>query len=408
MNDLEAIPQPVVADAKLITSFAANLASSLDRQMKNAYRPEGRKKLRLFSSKELIDLTGISASNLRLRHNEDPDFPKTEADSRGHRSYSAETIDAIRKHMARTAKNSDPYKPGRREATGDRRADDMKVLCTVNFKGGSGKSTTAAHLAQRFALRGYRVLAIDMDPQGSLTTLFGYRPELEFSEKGTIYDALRYDEEQVPLRDVILKTYFHNLDLAPAGLMLSEYETNTAYALTQRLSPNFAARLTRQLDDVQQDYDLVIIDCPPNLGFLTLTALTASTGLIVTVVPSMLDIASMSQFLRQTGELFETIERHVGRPVTWDFIKFLLTRYEPSDGPQTQMAAYLRSILPGHVLTEPMLKSTAISDAGITQQTVYEVEPGDFVRKTLERAVNSCNAVADEIEQLVQASWGRK
>lgn len=401
MNDLDPVQQPVVADSRLITSFATSLANSLDRQMKNAYRPEGRKKLRLFSSKELIEFTGISASNLRLRHNEDQEFPTAETDARGHRFYSASTIDGIRRHMARTAKNPDAFRPGRRDG------DEMKVISIVNFKGGSGKSTSAAHLAQRYALRGYRVLAIDMDPQGSLTTLFGYRPEIEFAEKGTIYDALRYDGEQVPLEDVILKTYFHNLDLAPAGLMLSEYETNTAYALTQRLAPSFAQRLAMQLDSVQDKYDLVIIDCPPQLGFITLTALAASTGLIVTVVPSMLDIASMSQFLRLAGELFETIERHVGRPVTWDFIKFLLTRYEPSDGPQTQMAAYLRSMLPGHVLTEPMLKSTAISDAGITQQTVYEVEPGDFVRKTLERAVTSCNAVGDEIETLIQASWGR-
>lgn len=401
MNDLGPIHQPVVADSRLITTFAHNLATSLDRQMRNAYRPEGRKKLRLFSSKELMDLTGISASNLRLRHSEDAEFPKAETDSRGHRFYSAETIDKIRQHMVKTAKNPHTYRPGRREG------DDLKVLSTVNFKGGSGKSTTAAHLAQRYALKGYRVLAIDMDPQGSLTTLFGYRPEIEFAEKGTIYDALRYDDEQVPIRDLILKTYFHNLDLAPAGLMLSEYETNTAYALTQRLSPPFAQRLAMQIDSVQADYDIVIIDCPPQLGFITLTALAASTGLIVTVVPSMLDIASMSQFLRLAGDLFETIERHVRRPVTWDFIKFLLTRYEPSDAPQTQMAAYLRSILPGHVLTEPMLKSTAISDAGITQQTVYEVEPGEFVRKTLDRAVTSCNAVANEIEQLIQASWRR-
>lgn len=402
MDDMQIPRQRGQADSRLITTFAQNLAGSLDRQMKNAYRPEGNKRLRLFSSKELIELTGISASNLRLRHNEDEAFPKAETDARGHRFYSAETIGRVRDHMRRTAKNGDAYRPGRRGED-----DKLQIISCVNFKGGSGKSTSAAHLAQRYALRGYRVLAIDMDPQGSLTTLFGYRPEIEFAEKGTIYDALRYDDEQVPLSKVILKTYFHNLDLAPAGLMLSEYETNTAYALTQGHATSFAQRLSLQLDSVQAEYDIVIVDCPPQLGFITLTALAASTGLIVTVVPSMLDIASMSQFLRLAGELFETIERHAKRPVTWDFIKFLLTRYEPSDGPQTQMAAYLRSILAGHVLTEPMLKSTAISDAGITQQTVYEVEPGDFVRKTLERAVASCNAVGDEIEQLIQQSWGR-
>lgn len=401
MNDIAKVSLGKV-DTKLITGFADSLASSLDRQMRHAYRPEGEKKLRKFSSRELIELTGISASNLRLRHNEDPDFPAAETDSRGHRWYSAETLDKIRDHMFRTAKNADIFKPGRRKG------DALQVISTVNFKGGSGKSTSAIHLAQRYAMRGYRVLAIDMDPQGSLTTMFGYRPELEFAESGTVYDALRYDAEQVPLSKVIRKTYFHNLDLAPGGLALSEYETTTAYALSRKIIPTFAQRLTMQLDEVQDNYDLVIIDCPPQLGFITLTAIAASTGMIVTVVPSMFDVASMAQFLKLAGELFETIEQLTGKPVSWDFFKFLLTRFEPSDAPQTQMAAYLRSILLGHVLTEPMLKSTAISDAGITQQTIYEVEPGDFVKRTLERAVTSMNAVGDEIEVLIQQAWGRR
>ncbi|WP_258286615.1 AAA family ATPase, partial [Escherichia ruysiae] len=112
-------------------------------------------------------------------------------------------------------KNADAYLPGRRD--GDR----LQIVSVVNFKGGSSKTTATIHLAQRFALRGYRVLALDFDPQASLTTFFGIRPELEFAESGTAYDALRY-ENKVPLSSVIQKTYFHNLDMVPAGLLLSE------------------------------------------------------------------------------------------------------------------------------------------------------------------------------------------
>ena len=389
-------------DASRMTGFADSLATSLDRQMKNAYRPEGTKSLRLFSAREMCDLTGISPSNLRIRSTEDPDFPQAQVDTRGHRWYSAETIDQIRDHMFRTGKNAASFRPGRREG------DPLQVLSIVNFKGGSGKTTTAIQLSHRLALRGYRVLAIDMDPQASLTTMFGYRPELEFDDTGTIYDALRYDEYKVSIEDVIRSTYFKNLDLAPAGLVLAEFETTSAYALQNKIAPSFVQRLNIELDKVQDRYDLVILDCPPQLGFTTMAALGASTGLIVTVVPSMLDIASMSQFLKLAGELITTIEEHSnGVSVSWDFVKFLLTRYEPSDGPQTQMASYLRAILEGEVLTEPMLKSTAISDAGVTNQTVYEVDPSGFVRKTLERAVQSVNAVGDEIEGLIQEAWGR-
>ncbi len=401
MNDLSLLRRSF--DSDRITEFAESLATSLDRQMKNAFRPEERKALRLFSAREVCELTGISNSNLNTRLADDPDFPQPTLDKRGHRWFSAEAIDQIRDHMFRTGKKDLTYRPGRQPG------DAMQVISFVNFKGGSGKTTSAAHVAQKLALDGYRVLAVDLDAQASLTTLFGYRPELEFQENGTVYDCLRYDEEQVGMEHIILKTYFHNLDLAPAGLILAEYETNTAYALSQRITPNFAERLSIQLDRVQDRYDVVIIDCPPQLGFTTLSALAASSGLIVTVVPSMLDIASMSQFLSLAGDLFRTIQTHTSRsePISWNFVKFLLTRYEPSDGPQTQMAAYLRTILQDEVLTNPMLKSTAISDAGMTQQTVFEIDPAKLLRKTLDRAVQSCTAVTHEVEGLIQRSWGR-
>jgi chromosome partitioning protein len=196
--------------------------------------------------------------------------------------------------------------------------------------------------------------------------------------------------------------------MVPAGLMLSEYETETANALARRVQPIFAERLALALEEVDSDYDIVLIDCPPQLGFLTLTALAASTGLLVTVVPGMLDIASMSQFLKLASETVKAVEEAIGRHVTWDFVKFLITRYEPSDGPQTQMAGYLRSILAGQVMTEPMLKSTAISDAGMTQQTIYEVDPSQLIRKTIDRALTSVNSVADELEQTIQMAWGRR
>lgn len=391
-----------------IGNYADSLAESLDRQMKLAYRPENGKKLRKFGAREVAELLRMSPSNLRTKHLDGtlPEVLVEEEDDKKsrHRFYTAEDIDNIRDIMTTVGKNPSLYRPGR--ATKDGKKDKLQIIVVCNFKGGSGKTSTCAHLAQRWALRGYRVLAIDMDPQASLTTYFGHRPELEFGSGGTIYDALRY-LDPVPLSDVIRKTYFHNLDMVPAGLMLSEYETETAAALNKRTLPMFTDRLNLALETVQDDYDLVIIDSPPQLSFITLTALTAATGLIVTVVPGMLDIASMSQFLKLASETIKAIEETIGRPVSWDFMRFLITRYEPSDGPQTQMAGYLRTMLGGNVLTEPMLKSTAISDAGMTQQTIYEVDPGQLVRKTLERALSSMNGVADELELAIQKVWGR-
>ncbi|WP_158970742.1 plasmid partitioning protein RepA [Chachezhania sediminis] len=399
VTNASARAKAVGIDSDHIGAMADSLAESLDRQMKIAFQPEERKTLRRFSSGEVAEMLRVSPSNLRNRH-KDGSFPEVFTDARGHRFYSAEDVDTLRGILGRTGKNAASYQHGRRKS------DRLQVLSVVNFKGGSSKTTTTIHLAQRYALRGYRVLVLDLDPQASLTTFFGYRPELEFGEGGTIYDALRYHDQR-PLSQVIRKTYFHNLDMVPAGLMLSEYETETANALAGRIQPIFAERLALALEEVDGDYDIVLMDCPPQLGFLTLTALSASTGLLVTVVPGMLDIASMSQFLKLASETIKAVEEAIGRRVTWDFLKFLITRYEPSDGPQTQMAGYLRSILVDQVLTEPMLKSTAISDAGMTQQTIYEVEPGQLIRKTLDRALTSMNSVADELETVIQKAWGR-
>lgn len=385
--------------AGTISANAARLSEALNNHMRNSFQPESRKTLRKFHPSEVSELTGISMSNLRTRHQEG-DFPDVETDARGRRLYTAKEIDLIRTVMARTGRNGETYLPGRRSG------DGLQVISIVNFKGGSSKTTTAIHLAQRYALRGYRVLAIDMDPQASLTTMFGYRPEIEFAETGTIYDALRY-EDPVPLSLVIRKTYFHKLDLAPAGLLLSEYETETAYALQHRIDPPFTQRLAIALDEVESDYDLVIIDCPPQLGFTTMTSLLASTGLLITVVPSMLDVASMAQFLEMAGETVRTLEESTG-PTDWKFLKFLIARYEPTDVPQSQMAGFLRSILLDQVLNTAMLKSTAISDAGMTQQTIYELDPSQVVRKTLDRILESVNGVADEFEKVIQSAWGRR
>lgn len=382
-----------------IQQLASRLSTALDHNMKRSFLPEASKSLHSFSSAEVTELLGISQPYLRKLHLEGR-LPQLESDNRGRRHYTAADIWETRKALAIGARNPRQFRPGRTPG------DALQVISVANFKGGAGKTTTAVHLAQKLALDGYRVLAVDMDPQASLTTMFGFRPEIEFSESGTVYDALRYDSP-LPFRDVVKKTYFHNLDLAPAGLLLSEYETETAHALHHNLHPPFYQRLALCLADVEADYDVVVIDCPPQLGFITLTALVASTGVLVTVVPSMLDVASMAQFLQLASSLMTTIA-DVGATPDWHFMKFLLTRFEPNDAPSAQMAAFLRTMFKDDVLTQTFLKSSAVSDAGLTQQTLFEVNRSDFTRQTYDRALESIGGVVKEVETLIQAAWGRK
>jgi chromosome partitioning protein len=383
---------------EIIQQNADRLAVALENHMRTSFMPDARKDLRPFTSSEAAEFLGMDPARLRKLHF-DGKIPEVETDGRGRRLYSGGNIVEMRRVLDAQSRKHGQFLPGRRE--GDR----LQVIAVANYKGGSSKTTTAIHLAQRLALRGYRVLAIDIDPQGSLTTMFGYTPETEFQSSGNIYDAIRYDDP-VPMHEVIRKTYFPNLDLAASGLVLAEFEHETPRALNERREPMFFKRLGLAIDQVEADYDVVVIDCPPQLGFLTMSALIAATTVLITVIPSMLDIASMNQFLQMTAGLLNVVSSY-GASLEYDYLKFLITRFEPSDGPQAQMAGFLRALFTDQVMTHTFLKSTAVSDAGLTQQTLYEVDRGEFNRNTYDRAVESINSVVGEMEELIQAAWGR-
>lgn len=284
--------------------------------------------------------------------------------------------------------NKKGYSPVRSDS------EALQVIAVTNFKGGSGKTTTAAHLAQYFALRGYRTLAVDLDPQASLSALFGLQPEFDLGPNETIYGAIRYDDQQRPLGDIIRKTYFSGLDIVPGNLELQDFEYDTPRILSERTRDRermFFTRIATALATVGQNYDVVILDCPPSLGYLTLSALCAARSVVVTIHPQMLDVASMSQFLHMTAGLFDVVEQ-AGGNAEYDFFRYVVTRYEPADGPQGQIVGLLKSLFGDRVLTNAVLKSAAISDAGITKQTLYEVGRENFHRVTYDRAMEFSTA----------------
>ena len=381
----------------VIRQQAEQLAAQLHAQRESLFPPDAHKAMRKFTSGEAAALLGVNDSYLRKLHL-DGKGPSPEM-SGNRRLYSAQDLQELRQLLEKTARKPGDYLPGRRPG------DHLQIIGVMNFKGGSGKTTTSAHLAQRLALLGYRVLAIDLDPQASLTALHGVQPEIDIPEGGTLYDAIRYDDP-CPIRQVIRPTYIPGLDLIPGNLELMEFEHDTPRALSSGHAGLFFFRVREALAQVDDDYDVVVIDCPPQLGFLTMSALSAATGVLVTIHPEMLDVMSMSQFLRMTADLMDVIAQS-GADMSHDWMRYLLTRYEPTDAPQNRIVAFLRTMYGDKVLNAPMLKSTAISDAGLTKQTLYEVERSAFTRSTYDRAIESLNAVNDEIAGLIQRTWGR-
>lgn len=383
---------------QLVGDHAARLSERLMAHRAQLFPPDARKELRRFSSGEAAALLGVKDAYLRKLSLEGRG-PQPATGSGGRRLYTSEDIRELRKMLEAGTKTPGTYIPGRR-------ADDhLQVITVINFKGGSGKTTTAAHLAQKCALDGYRVLAIDLDPQASLSALHGFQPEFDLLDGGTLYDAIRYDDP-VPLSSIIRKTYFTGLDIVPGNLELMEFEHDTPRALAMRGGSLFFTRIADALAEVEANYDVVVIDCPPQLGFLTMSALSAATAVLVTVHPQMLDVMSMCQFLLMTSNLLGVVA-DAGGDMSYDWLRYVVTRYEPGDGPQNQMVSFMRSLFGDHVLNHAVLKSTAISDAGLTKQTLYEVEKGDFTRATYERAMESLNSVNGEIEALIQQAWGR-
>ena len=395
-------PSPAVnAIHELVGEHARKLSERLRTHRLQLFPPSAQKSLRKFSSGEAAKWIGTDDGHLR-RLSLEGKGPSVETGPNGRRAYSTQDLQTLRTYLDANSKSERKYLPWRRAS------EKLQVVTVVNFKGGSGKTTTAAHLAQYLALRGYRVLAIDLDPQASLSALHGFQPEFDVGENETLYGAIRFDALRRPLNEVIRKTYFGNLDLIPANLELMEFEHETPKALLGVNQPRemFFTRMDEALASVANDYDIVVVDCPPQLGYLTLSAMCAATAVLVTVHPQMLDVMSMCQFLIMTSDLLRVVA-DAGGNMGYDWMRYLVTRYEPGDGPQNQMVSFMRSMFGDHVLNYPMLKSTAISDAGITKQSLYEVTRDQFTRATYDRAIEALDNVNGEVEQLIKAAWGR-
>lgn len=387
-----------------ILRHAEMLSNQLQNLRERMYPPQAQKSLRRFMTPEVAKLTSISESSLRTLSIEGKG-PAPDRLENNHRAYTLAQINELRQYFAaKNPNDAQTYLPHRQAG------EHLQVLAIANFKGGSAKTTSSVHLAHYLALQGYRVLAIDLDPQASMSAMFGTQPEFDVASNETIYAALRYDDQRRPIRDVIRKTYFPGLDLIPGNIevMEFEYDTPRVLALNENSQGSiFFERLDQALKEVDDDYDIVLLDTPPSLGYLTLASLYASTGLLVTVHPAMMDVASMNQFLLMMGDLVGVI-RNAGATMQKDFMRYLVTRHDPNDQAQAQIVGLLRHLFATDVLLPTALESTAVEAAGLGKRSIYEVEAGEVQRNTLKRARESMDLVNGALLDLIHEAWGRK
>ncbi len=161
-----------------------------------------------------------------------------------------------------------------------------QVLAIANQKGGVGKTTTAVNLGAALAELGYRVLVVDLDPQGNATTGLGINSR---NLDASLYDVILHD---IPIEDAIEPTSLRNLFVVPATIDLAGAEIELVPVFSREL------RLRRALDSVADDFDFTLIDCPPSLGLLTVNGLAAATEVVVPIQCEYYALEGLGQLLR--------------------------------------------------------------------------------------------------------------
>jgi chromosome partitioning protein len=164
-----------------------------------------------------------------------------------------------------------------------------RVMAVANQKGGVGKTTTAVNLGACLADLGYRVLVVDLDPQGNASTGMGINIR---DLHGSMYDVVLHD---LPIEDCVEATSVRNLFCAPSSLDLAGAEIELVPAFSREM------RLKKALQDVHDDYDFVLIDCPPSLGLLTVNGLAAATEVVVPIQCEYYALEGLGQLLRNVN-----------------------------------------------------------------------------------------------------------
>jgi chromosome partitioning protein len=230
-------------------------------------------------------------------------------------------------------------------------------LAIANQKGGVGKTTTAVNLGAALAEMGYRVLVVDLDPQGNATTGLGINGR---NLDASIYDVILHD---VPIEDVIEPTTIRNLFGVPATIDLAGAEIELVPAFSREL------RLRRALEPVVPDFDFVLIDCPPSLGLITVNGLAAAEEVVVPIQCEYYALEGLGQLLRNVG-LVQTNLNH-GLEVS----TIILTMYDARTRLATQVVDEVRQHFGEKVCANVVPRSVRLSEAPSFGQPITVFDP---------------------------------
>jgi len=362
--------------------------SVIERLREAVFAPDGKKSLqRRFSISEVAEMVDRSTTSIRQAEAAGR-LPQPKKGARGRREgYSLEEVNHMREVFG--------TRPWR-----DADADETVVVAVQNFKGGVGKSTITAHLAQFLGLRGYRVCVLDCDPQGSTTSLFGINPDYDLDVEDTLHPFFHGDHDS--LEYAVRPTYWDQISLIPSNLSLY----NAEYYLAARLpgNPAMLDKLRRGIDGIKERFDVVIIDPPPALGMISLSVVRAANALIVPCRPATIDFGSTAHFFTMLVDALESLEKH-GLSAQYKFLQVLANDMDEGKSAHSRITAMMQQVYGARMLTTIMKDSAEIDNACGRLMTVYELESPITSREVHTRAKVYLDAVNREIETLIRKTW---
>ncbi|HEY2812944.1 MAG TPA: AAA family ATPase [Acidimicrobiales bacterium] len=243
------------------------------------------------------------------------------------------------------------------DAPRDYRRPLPRVIAVTNQKGGVGKTTTAVNLGAATADLGYRVLVVDLDPQGNATTGLGLNTRDLHS---SMYDVILHD---AAVEDCVEATSVRNLFVAPASLDLAGAEIELVPAFSREL------RLRRALEDVREDYDFVYIDCPPSLGLLTVNGLAAATEVLVPIQCEYYALEGLGQLLRNVTLVQKNLNQDLELTV------IVLVMYDARTKLSDQVVQEVRSHFGEKVARTVVPRTVRLSEAPSFGQPITAFDP---------------------------------
>lgn len=351
---------------------------------------------------QVADLLQKSTNGIRRLDKQDVLDLKLIRGDRQRVYYTLDQVEIIRRHFRQMPRRSD--------------SDPTAIVAINSLKGGSSKSATTLHLAHRYALDGYRVLVLDCDPQGTITSYFGLRPDVDVDDDITIGPIIAGDHTN--LLPCIQKTHFHGLDYVPASLEMYGSEM-MAYARQMQRNQDPKQRnwryyesLSIAIDTVKDNYDIILLDTPPSLSAMTFNALYASNCLLVPMAPAMDELLSVAQYFSLVNEWYATVAKidpsfgHPecgGKPFHW--VRIALTRYNRSTAEKLVMQFIAQRMGKERVLRNFVVHSSEVSNAAANRKSLYELDGPIGSREAYRRALASMDGMATEVRELIESTW---